>query len=68
MKGIREISEETGIPKSTIKDYLKKGEGVCPKIPNLENSDTNLTNYGIRSPNLDSLSTNSPNYENWNKI
>ena len=56
MKGIREISEETGIPERSVKKYLQ--------------IETNLTNYGAKSANLHSLSTNSPNYENWtwNKI
>jgi predicted DNA-binding protein YlxM (UPF0122 family) len=50
-KTIKEISEETGIPEGSVKKYLQ--------------IETNLTNYGIRSANLHSLSTNSPNYENW---
>ena len=37
----------------------------CPSSANLHFSDTNLTNYRIRSANLQNLPTNSPNYENW---
>jgi hypothetical protein len=57
--------KETGIPKSTIEDYLKKGEGVCPNSANLHSLDTNSPNYSAKSANLQNWQSNSPNYENW---